>query len=204
MSASRREIASWSLYDFSSSAFNTIMLTFVFNRFFADVIVGDPDAGTVLWTRAVNIAAVVVALITPVLGAIADFSGRTKLFLVLLALQSIVFTALLFFVGPGQATTAMVLFIIATVGFESANVFYYAFLPELTDNDNIGRVSGIGFFLGYMGGLLSLAIGLGELSARARDDPARRGVVPGVFPAHVPARSGARSTPQRAARHVRT
>ncbi|MGH7445351.1 MAG: MFS transporter, partial [Longimicrobiales bacterium] len=77
---------------------------------------------------------------------------------------AILFTTLLFFVGPGQATAAIVLFVIANIGFESANVFYNAFLPELTDNRNIGRVSGAGYFLGYMGGLLSLGLGLGMVS----------------------------------------
>ncbi len=161
MSAPRSEIASWCLYDFSSSAFNTLMVTFIFNRFFVDVIAGNSDTGTMQWALALNISAVIVALAMPVMGAIADFSGRKKFFLVAAALQAILFTSLLFFVGPGQATAAMILFILANIGFESANVFYYAFLPELTDNRNVGRVSGIGFFLGYMGGLIALALGLG-------------------------------------------
>ena len=164
-SAPRREITSWCLYDFSSSAFNTLMVTFIFNRFFVDVIAGDPRAGTVMWAGALNISAIIVALAMPVLGAVADYSGRKKLFLVLTALQAILFTTLLFFVGPGDATVAILLFVLANIGFESANVFYNAFLPELTTNRNIGRVSGIGFFLGYMGGLLSLAIGLGMVQS---------------------------------------
>lgn len=159
--ASRRELASWCMYDFSSSAFNTLMVTFIFNRFFVDVIAADPTTGTVLWARALNISAVIVALSMPVLGAIADYSGRKKTFLVFTALQAIIFTGLLFFVGPGDATIAIMLFVIANIGFESGNVFYNAFLPELTSNRNIGKVSGAGYFLGYMGGLLSLAIGLG-------------------------------------------
>ena len=159
--APRREIVSWTLYDFSSSAFNTLMVTFIFNRFFVDVIANDPTTGTVLWARALNISAVIVALAMPVLGAMADYSGRKKTFLVVTALQAIIFTSLLFFVGPGDATIAIIIFVIANIGFESANVFYNAFLPELTSNRNIGKVSGAGYFLGYMGGLLSLALGLG-------------------------------------------
>ncbi len=160
MSVRRREIVSWCLYDFSSSAFNTLIITFIFNFFFVNVIAEDTTSGTVLWGMALNISAIAVALTMPVLGAIADFSGRKKTFLVVAALQAIGFTTLLFFVGPGQATAAIVLFILANIGFESANVFYYAFLPELTDQRNIGRISGAGFFTGYMGGLLSLGIGL--------------------------------------------
>jgi len=159
----RRTVAGWALYDFGSSAFNTLMVTFVFNRFFTDVIAADSVSGTVMWGTALNISAVIVALLMPVLGAIADYSGRKKLFLVMFALQAILFTCLLFFMGPGQAWPAAVLFVIANVGFESGNVFYNAFLPEISTPRTIGRVSGFGFFLGYMGGLLCLALGLGMI-----------------------------------------
>src|SRR5690606_27086752 len=128
---------------------NTLIVTFIFNLFFVDVIAPDEGTGTALWTSGLSISAVVVALAMPVLGAIADYSGRKKTFLVIAALQSILFTTLLFFVGPGQAILAITIFVLANIGFESANVFYYAFLPELTDNRNIGRVSGAGFFTGY-------------------------------------------------------
>jgi UMF1 family MFS transporter len=97
----------------------------------------------------------------PVLGAIADYSGRKKVFLIGFAVQSILFTTLLFFVGPGDAAAAFVLFIIANIGFEAGNVFYNAFLPEIAPGDRVGRVSGFGYFLGYIGGLICLAIGLG-------------------------------------------
>lgn len=156
-----RDVAGWSLYDFSSSAFNTLMVTFIFNRFFTDVIAPDPTTGTIMWGHALNISAVVVALLMPVLGAVADYSGRKKLFLVLFAMQAIIFTCLLFFMGPGDAWPAAILFVIANVGFESSNVFYNAFLPEISTGATIGRISGIGYFLGYTGGLICLALGLG-------------------------------------------
>ena len=159
--ARRREVLAWSFYDFGSSAFNTLMVTFIYNRFFVSVMAPDYNTGTVLWARAINISAIAVALITPVLGAVADYSGKKKLFLVSFALMSIVFTTALFFVGPGAAGTAALIFIFANIGFESANVFYNAFLPDVSTDDDIGRVSGTGFFVGYIGGLISLAIGLG-------------------------------------------
>src|SRR5688572_20211027 len=160
----RREVLSWALYDFGSSSFNTLMIAFIFNRFFTDVIAPDVNAGTVMWAQAINISAVVVAIISPVLGAVADYSGRKKLFLVFFAMLSIVFTTLLFLAGPTAAAgTVILLFVIANIGFEAANVFYYAFLPDVSDDANIGRVSGKGFFLGYIGGLISLAIGLGMI-----------------------------------------
>jgi MFS transporter, UMF1 family len=156
----RREVLSWCLYDFGSSAFNTLVLTFIYSLFFAQVVAPDYNTGTVWWTRAVNISALAVAMITPVLGAIADSSGRKKAFLVAFATQSIVFTVALFFVGTDSAMLALAIFVIANIGFEAANVFYWAFLPDVSDDDNIGRVSGFGFFLGYLGGLVSLVIAL--------------------------------------------
>jgi MFS transporter, UMF1 family len=160
--ASRREVASWTMYDFGSSAFNTLMVTFIFNFYFVNVIAEDPTRGTVLWTRAVNISALIVAILMPVLGAAADYGGRKKQFLVGFALISIAATVALFFVGqPGMALLAAFVFVIANMGFEASNVFYNAFLPEVSTPRTIGRISGIGYLVGYIGGLLSLAIGLG-------------------------------------------
>jgi UMF1 family MFS transporter len=166
----RREVGAWALYDFGSSAFNTLIVTFIFNRFFTDVIATDNVSGTVMWGTALNVSAVVVALLMPVLGAIADYSGRKKLFLTLFALQAIIFTCLLFFAQPGQAWTAAILFVFANIGFEAANVFYNAFLPEISTARTIGRISGFGFFLGYMGGLLCLALGLGMVRGWVSDE----------------------------------
>jgi UMF1 family MFS transporter len=156
-----RNVVGWSLYDFSSSAFNTLMVTFIFNRYFTDVIAPDVNTGTVMWGHALNLSAVIVAVMMPVLGAVADYSGRKKMFLVLFATQAIIFTCLLFFMGPGDAWPAAALFVVANVGFESSNVFYNAFLPEISTGKTIGRISGIGYFLGYIGGLICLALGLG-------------------------------------------
>lgn len=161
----RREVLSWSLYDFGSSAFNTLMVTFIFSRYFADVLAPDYNTGTVMFANAINISAVVVALISPVLGAVADYSGQKKLFLVAFSLMSVVFTFALFFVGPGAAGMAILLFVMANIGFEAAGVFYYSFLPDVSEDDNIGRVSGFGFFVGYIGGLIALAIGLGMVKS---------------------------------------
>jgi UMF1 family MFS transporter len=159
----RREIFAWSLYDFANSAFTTLVVTFIFSAYFTQAIAADPDRGTVLWSRAVNISALIVALSTPLLGAIADDSGRKKAFLFWLTGLSVVFTALLFFVKPGMTTTALILFVIANIGFEACNVFYNAFLPEIATKETIGRISGYGQALGYAGGLVCLVIALGMI-----------------------------------------
>ncbi|HSR43210.1 MAG TPA: MFS transporter, partial [Longimicrobiales bacterium] len=166
--ASRGEVTSWALYDFGSSAFNTIVVTFLFSEFFANVIAGTREGaadlcvaneGAILWTRAITVSAVVVALMMPLLGAIADYSGRKKPFLVGLALVSITFTVVLFFVGlPGHALAAALVFVVANIAFEAGNVLYNAFLPEVATPGTMGRVSGLGFFLGYIGGIISLGL----------------------------------------------
>lgn len=165
----KKTVWSWALYDFGSSAFNTLMVTFIYSAFFAKVIVGDVDQGAVLWGRALNITAVVVALISPVLGAIADYSARKRLFLTVFLIQAIIFCTLLFFIGPGAITPAIVIFVLANIGFEAANVFYWAFLPDVADQKSLGRVSGLGFFLGYIGGLFALAIALGMVKGWVPD-----------------------------------
>lgn len=154
----RREIGAWAFYDFANSAFTTLVVTFIFGEFFTRAIADEPIRGAILWTRAVNISSLIVALTTPVLGAIADNSGRKKLFLFAATTQCVIFTALLFFVGPGDAFRALVLFVIANVGYETAQVFYNGFLPELSTPRDSGRISGLGQGLGYVGGLVALGI----------------------------------------------
>ena len=153
------------MYDFANSAFTTLIVTFIFSAYFARVIVGDEVRGTVIWTRAVNISAIIVALTMPVLGAIADFSRRKKRFLLLATLQTLVFTTLLFFMQPGMVILAAVLFIFANVAYEGGQAFYNAFLPEISTSTNMGRISGYGWALGYVGGLLALVIALWMMRA---------------------------------------
>jgi len=167
--APRRDVVGWALFDFGSSAFNTLIVTFIFNRFFTEVIVGDEVRGPALWGWALNISAVLVAVMMPVLGAVADYSGRKKLFLVGFSALSIAFTVLLFPLGPGAVWAALALFVVANVGFESSNVFYNAFLPEISTATTIGRISGLGYLLGYVGGLLCLALALGMVAWLSTD-----------------------------------
>jgi UMF1 family MFS transporter len=156
----RREIVSWSMYDFANSAFSTLIVTWIFNRYFVEFVVGDPIQGTILWTRAVNISAIIVALLMPFLGAIADHSGRKKRFLFLFTALAVACTVLLFFSQPGDVLFAAAVFVVANVAGEGAQVFYNGFLPELSTRKTMGRISGFAWGLGYFGGLLSLLLGL--------------------------------------------
>jgi len=162
--ATRREIVSWAMYDFANSAFTTLIVTFIFSKYFAEVIASDPTEGAIWWTRAIQVSAVTVALITPVLGAMADFGGRKKRFLFAATLTCALATASLFWMRPGQVWLAAAAFILANVAYEVTQALYNAFLPEISDDDNMGRISGFGWGLGYFGGLICLALALGMVT----------------------------------------
>ena len=139
-----RQIWSWCLYDFANSAFTTLVVTFVYATYFAQGIVGDVERGTVLWSRGVTITAVVVALLSPILGAAADRGGTRKLFLLISTVVCVVGTAALYGVEEGAVAWALTLFVISNIAFEMGMVFYNAFLPDIAPADRIGRISGYG------------------------------------------------------------
>jgi MFS transporter, UMF1 family len=152
---------SWSLYDFANSPFTTLVVTFVYATYFTQAIAADPISGTELWSRAVALTAVIVALCSPVLGALADRGGYRKLFVALGVFICAAATTALYAVLPGQVLLALTLFVIANIAYEFGEVFYNAFLPDIAPPDRVGRVSGIGWGLGYFGGLLALVAALG-------------------------------------------
>ncbi len=155
-----RNIFGWMMYDFANSSFTTIIVSVVYSVYFVNTVVGDSGDGTALWGRGMAISMILVALSAPIFGAVADFSRAKKKFLFYNTYLTIIFTALLFFVGPGDINTGLTFFIIANFGFNSANVFYNAFLPEIVSKKHIGKVSGWGWAIGYAGGLTSLLIAL--------------------------------------------
>jgi UMF1 family MFS transporter len=156
-----RNIIGWMFYDFANSSFTTIIVTVVYSTYFIKQVVGGvPGYGEQLWGRAIAISMTLVALTAPILGAVADYSRSKKKFLFINCYITVIFTGLLFFVNKGDILLGMVFFIIANFGFNSANVFYDAFLPEITHQDDMGKVSGYGWALGYIGGLFSLIISL--------------------------------------------
>lgn len=156
-------IWSWALYDWANSAFTTLVVTFIYATYFTKAMAPDEVTGTTWWGRAVAVSALTTALISPLLGAAADRSGLRKRFLAITTAICIVATILLAFVAPGMANGAMIaltLFVIAEIAFEAGNVFYNAFLPTIASSERIGRVSGYGWGLGYVGGLVCLGIAL--------------------------------------------
>lgn len=157
---SPRAIWSWALYDFANSPFTTLVVTFVYATYFTQAIAADPITGTALWSRAVSITALIIAVASPLLGALADRGGYRKLFFLITVIVCVVATVALYRVVPGEVMLALALFIVANVAFEFSEVFYNAFLPDLAPPERIGWVSGLGWSLGYIGGLLALAVAL--------------------------------------------
>ncbi len=153
-----KKIFGWIMYDFANSSFTTIIVTVVFSVYFKNVIVNAGELGTALWGRAVSISMLLVAISAPIFGAIADFSRAKKKFLFYNTYLTIIFTALLFFVKPGEISKGMWFFIIANFGFNSANVFYNSLLPDIVGRKDLGKVSGWGWATGYVGGLVSLLL----------------------------------------------
>nr|WP_294344717.1 MFS transporter [Prosthecochloris sp.] len=135
-----------------------MMVTFAFPLYFKNVICEGEPQGDALWGASLGISMLIVAVISPVLGAAADFSGKRKRFLFVFTLFSVVATALLGFTGPGTVIVAVVLFVVANAGFEGGLVFYDAYLPEIASERSIGRVSGYGFAMGYLGALAILLL----------------------------------------------
>lgn len=146
------------MYDAADSAFTTVIITAFYAPFFSKVIVGDSIRGAYLWGWALSGSEIVVALLAPILGAIADFSGSRKKFLGACAAVIIIFTAALWFVRPGMVGLAIALFIIANVGFAGGNVFIDSFLPGLSNESNAGRLSGLKYGIGYMSGLVAVIL----------------------------------------------
>ena len=155
----KRTVRAWVLYDFANSIFPAVMTTAVFPLFYVNVIVGQEGGlGDLWWTRAVSLSALLVAFTSPLLGAIADRSGVRKRFFAFYVAVCLVGVALITTLEPGMIVWGFVFFVIANVGFESAVVFYNAYLPDIAPPERLGEVSGRGFGWGYLGSALGLVL----------------------------------------------
>ncbi|HUF62492.1 MAG TPA: MFS transporter [Verrucomicrobiales bacterium] len=162
MPTRRRQIWSWAFYDFANSAYTTLIVTFVYAVFFTQQIAADPIIGTTQWAHAVALSAIVVALVSPFVGTAADnLSGpaRHTTFVLLTAL-TVALTSLLYLPLPGQVLFALTVFVLSDIFFEVSGVIYNSYLPRIAPQAIIGRISGYGWALGYVGGLLAMALAL--------------------------------------------
>ncbi len=151
-----KNIFGWIMYDFANSSYTTIIVTVIYSVYFKNIVVNQGELGTALWGRAISISMLMVAISAPIFGAVADYSRAKKKFLFYFCYLTVIFTGLLYFVQAGNVFTGMLFFIIANFGFNNGNVFYNALLPDVAPRNEIGRISGLGWAVGYIGGLLSL------------------------------------------------
>lgn len=156
-------IWSWAFYDWANSAFTTLVVTFIYSTYFTKAIAPDEVTGTAWWSRAIGLSAVIIALLSPIMGAAADRGGTRKRSLAVATGICVTGSVVLAFIAPGTPNAAMLalgVFVVANVAFEMSMVFYNAFLPTIASQEKIGRVSGYGWGLGYVGGLLCMVIAL--------------------------------------------
>lgn len=164
-----KNIFGWCMYDWANSAYATTVLAGLLPVYFARTVVGPEGfviGGTTysaftLWGFIVGLAAFIMFLSAPALGAIADFSAAKKRFLLAFAYTGSLFTLLLYFCRSGDTYRTLVFFLVAQIAFVGANVFYDAFLPRIASEDQMDRVSGKGYSYGYVGGGVQFALALG-------------------------------------------
>lgn len=171
----------WMLFDWAAQPYFTLITTFVFAPYFASRVAESPAMGQSMWGFATAAAGLVIALLSPVLGAIADASGRRKPWIAGFGALLVIGASLMWIGKPGDPSIIVPLLIayaIATVGVEFATVFNNAMMPTLVPPERIGRLSGTGWAIGYAGGIVSLVIVLGFMAANPVTGKTLFGLVP--------------------------
>jgi UMF1 family MFS transporter len=177
----RAAVISWIFFDWAAQPYFTLITTFVFAPYFATHVAKDPASGQALWGFATAAAGLMIALMSPVLGAIADASGRRKPWIAAFGALLVIGSCLMWFGKPGDPSVIPPLLLaygIATIGVEFATVFNNAMMPSLVPPNQIGRLSGTGWATGYVGGIISLIIVLGFLAANPETGRTLFGFVP--------------------------
>jgi MFS transporter, UMF1 family len=180
--ASRRAIASWILFDWAAQPYFTLVTTFVFAPYFAARLAANPVEGQALWGYATAAAGFVIAAFSPILGSIADAMGARKPWIAAFSVMLVAGSIALWYAAPGvedAVMIALVAFAVGTIGAEFATVFTNAMMPDLVEEGRLGRLSGTGWAVGYIGGLVCLVIMLGLFVG----DPVSGKTLLGVTPA---------------------
>jgi MFS transporter, UMF1 family len=177
----RSAVIGWIFFDWAAQPYFTLITTFVFAPYFATHVAPDAASGQSLWGFATAAAGLTIALMSPVLGAIADASGRRKPWIAAFGAMLVIGSGLMWFGRPGDPGVIVPLLLaygLATIGVEFATVFNNAMMPTLVPPDQIGRLSGTGWATGYVGGILSLILVLGFLAASPETGRTLFGFVP--------------------------
>lgn len=159
------------MYDLANQSFTLLIITVLFPIYFREVVVGDPQRGDALWSIAVSIALLIVVALSPILGALADCKGSRKSLLLITGAICSLLTMSLAMLGARAETLAMTLFILANVTYQLGENLLASFLPSVSTPRTIGRVSAIGWTMGYVGALLLLAITLGAMKLMGWESP---------------------------------
>jgi UMF1 family MFS transporter len=168
-----KEVWAWTMYDFANSGYTTVVITAVFSAYFVSVVAEKAAWATLAWTAALSVSYALIMLTAPLIGAWADARAAKKKLLAFSTFGCVACTALLWFAGPGTLAATVVLIILSNYFFGSGENLIAAFLPELADSEAMGRVSGWGWSVGYLGGLLSLGLCLAYITwAQGRGMPA--------------------------------
>lgn len=166
----RREIFGWAMFDFANSSYTTVVISVVYSAFFVGYIVPqDSAARDSYWSLAMILSTVLALVLSPLAGAICDYSGRKKRYLALTAVVCALGTAALALAGPGQIWLAIALLVVSNAAFMLSETFTGAFLPEISTPRTMGRISGLGWGIGYLGGLVSIIVAA-QLVIRADPD----------------------------------
>lgn len=158
----KRAIAAWTMYDWGNSAFATTIMAAVLPVYYSTVAAANlaPNLATAYWGFTSSIAALIAAIISPILGAVADFRGSKKRFLTIFMLIGVTATALLYMIKTGDWLLASIFFVFGNIGFAGSLVYYDALLPHVARPDEMDQVSSRGYAMGYIGGGILLAINL--------------------------------------------
>lgn len=162
---SPKEAFGWALFDAANSGYSTVVLTAVFNAYFVATVCGNADWAAFVWSCAVGAANAVSMLLMPLVGRIADLTASKKKWLAAATALCVAATAMLAFSGPGSYVLSVSMLVASYVGFNVGETLNSAFLPEIAHPQALGKVSGWGWSLGYVGGLLTLAICLAVVTA---------------------------------------
>ena len=159
-----REVFGWAMYDFANSGYTTVVITAVFNAYFVSAVAGNRPWATFAWTLTLSVSYAAIVISAPLVGAWADMHAAKKRLLAATTVGCVVFTASLAAVGPGDVALAVVLVAASNFFFGTGENLVAAFLPELARGSALGKVSGWGWSLGYVGGLLTLGMCLGYVT----------------------------------------
>ncbi len=167
----RREIFGWAMYDFANSSYTTVIISVVYSAFFTGHIVpASSEARDSYWAIAIIASTLIALVLSPFVGAICDYSGRKKRYLLYATLTCATSATLLFTVGQGDVWLAIGLIAISNAAFMLGEAFCGSFLTDLATKKNMGAISGLGWGLGYFGGLTSLALVMATISATPEAD----------------------------------